>query len=521
METAKEALVNAETAFFNKRFQEALDWYQRVLSEEPDNTYALSRAGAICVSIGQFERALEYFEHAKKLDEQNGDNYFNYGNACFFKKDFAGAFASYVEAEKIGCSDDVMPRLFYQMALLCSLRQDTKSALVYFKKCEDCDTTGEISLNPDLISEKLKLYMITEDYVNAEKMAAQLVAIQPTLFRNYMVYFSILLAHKKYTAAERLLADAERFAELTHDDQVNIHLQIAALHVAKGEADPISREDEISKAIELLESQACAEDLGEEQLVNILMTLSEVYQKADLHDKAISCLGYMLGAANEKEPVKKTLQVPISELSPEEIDEMIRLDMERVQEMIDTGEIDANLGAYSQVEYDESGFPVNVYDDEFYAALSKNAPTASEKKISSPKKKTQIALSTDQRERVYFLLLSSYLAKDEFKLAGQIADILKNSSNKHYAYYGRYISALATQKLHPKSATAARVYAETIAFFRNKMFSDHSDSLAAIFRSRLYAEEGKFEKAKEISELLSDSDRKSIADYIETLISNQ
>ena len=167
MEDEKHCLVYADIAFTNKQYMEALTWYRKALAITPDNIYALSRAGAICVSMSRFEDARTFFAQAKKLDPENGDNAFNYGNACFFNKDNAKAFEQYVEAEKLGCSDDVKPRLYYQMALLCSMRQDIKSSLIYFQKCEESDKSGMIALNPDLISEKMKLYMLQKDYANA------------------------------------------------------------------------------------------------------------------------------------------------------------------------------------------------------------------------------------------------------------------------------------------------------------------------------------------------------------------
>ena len=167
METAKESLLNAEIAFTNKQYNESLGWFKKVLDEEPNNVYALSKAGAICVPLGLFEEALLYFGRAKELEPNNGDNVFNYANACFFNKDNVMAFREYVEAEKIGCSEDVIPRLYYQMALLCSMRQDIKSALVYFNKCEKSDREGSIVLTPDFISEKIKMYMVLEDYSDA------------------------------------------------------------------------------------------------------------------------------------------------------------------------------------------------------------------------------------------------------------------------------------------------------------------------------------------------------------------
>ena len=116
---------------------------------------------------------------------------------------------------------------------------------------------------------------------------------------------------------------------------------------------------------------------------------------------------------------------------------------------------------------------------------------------------------------MYFTLLSAYLGKDDFKLVAEYANILKNSSNKYYSYYGIYTLALAERKLCGSSAQVERQYAEAIAFFRNKSFEDPKDSLASIFRARLYTEQGSIEKAKEIANMLSEADKKSILQYIE------
>lgn len=507
-----EYLSNAETAYSNKQYAEALSWYIKFLNETPDDIYALSRAGAICVPLGKFEDALKYFGRAKKLDPNNGDNLFNYGNACFFNRDYTKAFSEYVEAEKIGCSDDVTPRLYYQMALLCSMRQDVRSALVYFQKCEAADKEGLIAINPDLISEKMKLYMSTQDFENAEKCAAQLVAIQPTNFRNYMVYFSILMAHKNYAIAEKVLSDAEEYSELTDEYKFTLMLQKASLLVAIGEADSRQTETTFAKAIELLESQLHSSALSDDQNKQLILTLSEIYLKDAQYDKAISLLGSILNSGTVK-PIEIEKVAPIHELSSEEIEELIREDMKRIQEKIDTGEIDGDMGAYATIEYDEEGNERHVYDDDVFSSLD-SAPKQNEERSETSVGGTP-DVSVSFRERIHFTLLSAFLGKEDFENAAKIANILKHSDNKYYNYYGIYTSALCELKLGRPAELVDRKYAEAIAFFRTKTFSDPTDSLAVIFRARLYAEQGKVEKAKEIANLLSETDKEAVLQYVE------
>lgn len=507
MDNVRELMTNAEIAFANKQYGAALEWYQKVLEVTPDDIYVLSRAGAICVPLGKFEEAMAYFGRALELEPDNGDNAFNYGNACFFNKDNVKAFELYVQAEKAGCSDDVKPRLYYQMALLCSMRQDIKSALVYFRKCEDSDKTGIISLNPDLISEKLKLYMVQQDFANAAVCAAQLVAINPSDIAGYMIYFSILMARKDYAVAEKILEDAGKYAELSDSNRFTLTLQVASLYTVKGDHEA---------AIRILEERKKAGGLSPDELSQLLLALAEAYSKNSDFDRAIRILqGMLTGSAflrsSDSAPAR---QVPEGELTPEELEEMICQDMEAIQERIDSGELDEDMGLYAFEDYDEEGNLVHYYDESIFTPAAKTGDQAADDTVHAAVESYD--LPKEIREKVIFMLLSCHLAKDEFAAAQKLANIMKHSDNKYYNYFGIYTAAMTERKLTGSSDIANRKYAEAIAFFRNKTFADASDTLACIFRARLYAEQGKFEKASEIAFLLADADRKALLEYMES-----
>lgn len=517
METKKDFLLNAEISFANKQYNEALGWFKKVLDEEPNNIYALSRAGAICVPLGLFEEALTYFGHAKELDPNNGDNVFNYANACFFNKDNVTAFKAYVEAEKIGCSDDVTPRLYYQMALLCSMRQDIKSALIYFDKCEKNDREGIVTLTSDFISEKLKMYMVMEDYTNAEKCARQLIAVKPSDFRNYMICFSIIMAKKDYLAAEGILNDADKYADLSADDKQTIMLQFSSLYAAMGENEPDKKDTYYTRAIELLENQLLNVELTAEQEINLLITLSEIHIKTEHYQEALGCLDTIINGGGKKYIAKNTtIHLPVEELTPSEIERMIEQDMMIIQNHIDNGELDPEMGAYAEMGYDENGNLVSFYDDSVFAFLNGYSQEKESRiAIEDEKETKKYDISLNVREKIYFMYLTCYMAMDDYKNGESFATILKHSSNKYYSYFGLYSATMLYRKINGDTEIAKQKYAETIAFFRNKSFSDHTDSLAVIFRARLYAEEGKYEKASELGHLLAEADRNSIESYIE------
>lgn len=513
MDEVRTYLLNADTAFANQQFETALEWYQRVLELTPNDLHALSRAGAICVPLGRFSEALSFFEQAKTLDPENGDNAFNLGNAWFFNRNPAKAFAYYVEAERIGCSEDVVPRVYYQLALLSSMRQDAKSALIYFQKCEDSDPSGMMSMNPDLISEKLKLYLAQQDFDNAEVCAAQLSAVNPTDFKGYMVYYSILMGHGKLDMAEKVLNNAEKYAELNTEDAVNLRLQMAALCISRGEREPENLEEYGKNAISILEECLGMPGLTQELKRQVQMSLAEACMKVDAVDRAIVILDEML---NGKRAVASPV-TPVSEvtLSEADIEEMLRQDMELIEEQINVGNLDENMAEEVDVEYDENGNPVRMYDEAVFAFLNEDSSmsTVTENEPDDAAEVYQ-ELPDDEREKAQFLMMSCYLAKDNFAEAQALAAAIKNSENRYYRYYAMYVEALAEMKQRPDAATTVRKYAEVIAFFRNQSFEDASDTLAVVFRARMYAEQGKYTKAEELAELLAEEDRAAVLKYV-------
>ena len=517
MKEINESLMNAEIAFANKQYNEAYRWYKEVLNGSPDDLYALSRIGAVSVSLGKYDEALTSFRRIMQLEPNVGDHVFNYANACLFVKNTAEAFSSYVQAEQLGCSEDVLPRLYYQLALVCSAREDRKSAMIYLKKCEDCDREGVMTLNPDFISEKLKLYMVDEDYLSAEHCAAQLVSIQPSLLKNYMVYYNILMAHRKYDAAKTVLTDAQKYAVNTIEDRYNVVLQMAAVGVAEGLEHPDDKVAYCHAALKLLYDLLSNWDLTQGQYAQVVITIAEAYLKAEEYAEAIQCLRLLLAETTEEniklnQPNSKAVQ----DLTDYEVEQMIQADIELVQQKIYSGELDPNLGFYVQPSYDEYGNEFRYYNPEVFACLERSKDDY-QSEMNTPQNKLEgYVLPITLREKVFFDLLTAYLAMDSFSNAEKYAIALKYSSITYYSYFGLYTATMISRKINGLNSKTRKLYDEAIAFFRNKAFSNPGDTLSTIFRARLYAEDGKYQKAEEMALLLSDNDRLAIQNYIKS-----
>lgn len=511
METfANDILNDAEIALNNSHFDVALDLYREVLEAEPDNLLALSQAGMVCMILEKHENAIRYFSRAVEADPENGDNYFNLGNAYFLQEKYNKAFEYFVEAKNYECSEDVKVRLYYQMALLCSVRDDIKSALTYMRMCEDADTTGTLAGSQELLSEKTKLYMALEDYENAERSAAQLVAAAPAVFANYMVYFSLLMARRKLSAAQNTLSDAEKYADMTAEDYSTLAMQKATVYMALGEADENLRRSSYQKAVNTLNAAKAREGVTPEHRNEIRAALAEVLMKMGNFDEAIHCLeATMKPAPPSPVPVKPYVRPTGAEMA-----ETMRADVDAMGARIRRGEIPPNLP--KTVKYDERGNPVYEYHDKVLEDIARAKSAGNGEPEDEPVQtvETPPQMSPDFWDRVHFLMLSCMMEKDDFEQAAKWAEALKSSENDYYACYGVYADALSQRKLMKDAEAVRKKYEETIAFFRGKSFANPRDTLSSIFRARLYAEEGSYEKATEIAQLLSEEDQKTVLDYI-------
>lgn len=517
-ENYTEAMINAETAFSNENYALALEWFRKALEENPDDLQALSRAGTVCVPLDKFDESFEYFQRALELNPENGDNAFNMGNAYFFHGDYGKALEMYAEAEMCGLSsDEAKQRLYYQMAMLCSIRQDIKSALANFKKYEDVDKTGLAALNPDVISEKIKLYMMAEDYANAAKCAVQWITVSPTELRSYMVYFSILMAKRDYAKAEQVINDAEKYAELDDDTRFTLKVEQVALLAAKADADIANAKTHLQNAYDLITD--LKKDAPMSKQNDLMLTLAEVCMKMARYDKAIEAASSLLPNDTVHEVNIQHQNVSYEELDEAEIEAMAEEDMQTIEEKIAIGEIDENVGEYAEVYYDEDGNPVRDYPDGVFdepSDMNNQVSDSDVQSVQTPTEKPQ----TDYYDRLYFILLSCYATIEDYKNAYKFGGLLKHSENVYYSYFGRYTEAFSMRKLSDSSADFSkeivdRKYAEAIAFYRSKMLQNPSNNFAVIFRARMYAESGKFAKAEEMASLLILDEKEAVMTYIE------
>ncbi len=516
-ENYTEAMTNAEIAFGNENYELALEWFKKALEEKPDDLQALSRAGTVCVPLKKFEESFGYFQKALDIYPENGDNYFNMANAYFFRGDYNKAVEFYSEAEQKGCSKEVKPKLYYQLALMCSMRADVKSALVNFQKYEDADETKRAMLDPDVISEKIKLYMVSQDYNSAEKYAIQLIGINPSDFRSYMVYFSILMLRKDYTKAKEILKQAESYSEIDEDGVLALRIQEASILVSQADEDLEHSEEYLLEAYEKLYNLVnIAPDNRKDELK---LTLSEVCLKMKRYSDAIQIAESLLPKSKVEEFQPQTFSEEPSVLSQSHIDLMAEYDMRDIDKRINEGKISESIGSTTKYHYDKKGNIVRDYDGVIAADMQDSPDGTNDPIVSSTNSSSQSERKAEFYDRLYFTLLSCYIATEDYENAYPYCGMLKHSKNVYYSYFGRYTEAFSMREIakSSKKFTMEEVegqYAEAIAFYRTQMMKGEEKHFSVVFRARMYAESGKFAKAEEMSSLLSPADKTAVDLYI-------
>lgn len=516
---SSENMVFAETALKNNNREEALVQLMNELSVHPDNIEALTLAGNVCINLKKYDVARGLFERACHFYPLNGDLHFLLGNAFYLLGNIGRAFELYADAELKGVSDKVRPNLYYQLALICSARGEYKAALVNFGKFEELDKTGESKTSLEVVSEKLRLYLLAGDRASALRYAVQLIALAPAQLGSYMAYYSLLMAGRDFDRAEKALDDAEKYADMTENDRLTVQAERVNILTERAEAE----EDEEKAAQLLNRAYSYLSELIEQAPVSrqneLGLRLAEICMKRGEYAEAVAISSVFLPT-----DTLRTIEVPktdteIAPLTEEELEYMEARDHELISQMMASGELDG-MADSGEIVYDEDGQPVRVYPEEqIRAAAERTAEKTEVPETPSPEAQENTRLKTDELDKLYYLLTSCYSAMGDHGNALKYGRLLKFSGNDRYSHYGRYVEAFSKKKLAGTSKeftqeAAEEAYSDTLAYFRSQMMRNSYNYYPTLYRARMYAESGKYVKSEHLADLLGGKAKTEIMEYI-------
>jgi tetratricopeptide (TPR) repeat protein len=87
----KQALLKCDKLFFEKKYQNAIDEYEKLLEDHPNLQIILLRLASINQTIGNFKNAINYFIKASNLDIKNIELLNNIAHLYFHINDHSSA----------------------------------------------------------------------------------------------------------------------------------------------------------------------------------------------------------------------------------------------------------------------------------------------------------------------------------------------------------------------------------------------------------------------------------------------
>ena len=266
---------------------------------------------------------------------------------------------------------------------------------------------------------------------------------------------------------------------------------------------------------------------GTHQKNELVLALAELCIKLDKVDEAINLLT-MLSEKPETVPEEAPAETEEPGApDPAEIDAMREKDMQRMDALISEGVIDESIGELAEVSYDENGKPVREYPEGTFDDIPDGADPEkfglpSPEKIVELEKAAAVENAAEFNARVNFMLLSCYSAKNDFEKVLEYAAAVKaGARDSYYTYFGHYAEAFATLQLAKEGKRfsmeeAERKYDLELVYFRGETLKRNENSnYALLFRARMYAELGKYDKSLEMACLLDSEDRAAVEKYIE------
>lgn len=137
----------------------ALDVYQDILKEEPNNADALHLLGVVYAQKGMHQAAIEFLDKAIDLNPSDGNYYKNYGNICLQLAKFDDAVINYKKSLSIV---EVDPEIFFRIGFCLQKKNKIDEAIIYYNKAIHSGMS-----TPELFSNLGNAYLALEDYQSA------------------------------------------------------------------------------------------------------------------------------------------------------------------------------------------------------------------------------------------------------------------------------------------------------------------------------------------------------------------
>ena len=322
-EKVSQLLADSHFAFINSQNSESLHLANEAIRLAPKNPDAYQIAGDAYMSLGQYEKAVESYKKAVKLDQNNGNRYFNLGYALATNEKAADAIKNLAKADELGCSPENTVQLYNLLGIICFDIGRYKDALVNLEKAEQI-----IGVDLDIMKRKVIIYGMKNDIRNGLLTTNQMKLVAPSDYTGYQLAFKLLCQANRLDAAERELEMAKKYAELSMD----YYFDCMTFEIQKYQTD--KDKQRYNKALTFIEEALKTLKPTSTEVIESYINAAEIYLQLEDPDKTIDCLN---AAQNPAESYNLGFDVIDKEFEPVnlteyDVEEMIEADKECIAE---------------------------------------------------------------------------------------------------------------------------------------------------------------------------------------------
>lgn len=252
--------------YSKSKYTEALDYFEKALTEDPYFVDAYINCAQVYIMIDQFDNALKSLDKVLMIDKKNGLAYFHKGNIELLKGDREVARESYNKAISLGYDN---LQIYINLAADAEERADFNTAISYYNKVITLDR-----FNAYAKVRKAQVLISMKRFPEALKTCDSLIETNPDVFEGYHFKFAVLCDMNKYSEAESVL---ERALQLFPEDDAFFYDK-ARLYHAQGR---------LEDALEIIDSKLT---FNEENRTSLTAFKAEVLLALGRTDDALAIL---------------------------------------------------------------------------------------------------------------------------------------------------------------------------------------------------------------------------------------
>ncbi len=167
----KSPLIKGDALYQQKKYDEALKEYQRILAENPDLYQVYDKIGLCYYRLNDLENATEAFKLMLEKEPQSQDTLINLSAIYFEKGDLEEGMKYFKHLDEKRLQD---PSIFYNIGILLFKNRQTDMAIDYLEKC--------IAVDPRYVNGYYQLalvYLNKGDLEEAKKNLKKVIKLVP------------------------------------------------------------------------------------------------------------------------------------------------------------------------------------------------------------------------------------------------------------------------------------------------------------------------------------------------------